>query len=149
MNSTTFSFKDKFPGPFCYLRGVDGVDETFDLNCIGTQKHLVSTYFWDAEERCRIITATVTAALNDIAGWHEYDALMFGSMIPPFKKMFSGPFTTRLDSCPGRGPYFDVYCTASQESVIHCYETSEPYEAKQIAEHIANVLNVFLLSGDA
>ena len=57
-------FKKRFPGPFTYQRGVDGVDETFDTFCVTSGNHLVSTYFWDAVELRENISAVVTAALS-------------------------------------------------------------------------------------
>jgi len=139
------AFTAKFPGPYVYLRSSDGVDETFELTCVASKQHIASTYFWDAEDPCRVVTATITAALNLFAGWQAYEPLMFESATALFMQEFSGPFHIRRERCPGRGPRFEVFCCETDDAVLHCFESATPGEAQQIAKHIARALNALLL----
>jgi len=137
-------FTEKFPGPYCYRCGVDEEEQVFDLCCIGSQCYVVSTSLGEDELVERVVISTVAVVLNDVAGWQD-DALLYTPTMVLFKRVYFGPFTTRLNVCPDRGPYFDVCRTDTQDSVVHAYVRRIPGDASMIAENIARALNVVLL----
>ena len=137
-SSIQSAFEQQFPGPYRSCPGVDGVDRTFDVICKSSGDTIVSTYFWENKETCRLIAAFVTAALNIVAG---YPARISSTDVAAYFKAFPGPFVTRSDECSGRRPCVGVYCTATTADVIHAYGLSFAGEAAIIADHIAESLN--------
>ncbi|MFK7818105.1 MAG: hypothetical protein AB8G99_05270 [Planctomycetaceae bacterium] len=132
-------FLKRFPGPYAYSRGVDGVDETFDTHCVTTGNHLISTYFWEAEKLREEVSVIVTAALNRQADWHGFIPSSFPQHWKSFRRRYPGPFAIGRDCCPGRGDFLDVYCTKSGESIIQSYGLDT--ESKLIANQIVAALN--------
>ena len=132
-------FLKRFPGPYDYRRSSDGVDETFNVNCMNNGRYIISTYFWDAEQLREMITNVVTSALNRMAGWHDFVPHSFSVHFEEFQQLYPGPYSVRHDCCPGRGEFEDVYCTTTNESVIQSYGTDG--ETRLIAKHIAAALN--------
>ena len=132
-------FHKRYPGPFNYRRNSDGVDETFDVICVNEGCYIISTYFWDAERHCEMITNVVTSALNQMANWHAFLDQSFREDLELFQQEYPGPYGVRQDCCPGRGEFEDVYCLTTNESIIHRY--GEDSDDRLIARHIADSLN--------
>ena len=131
------------PGPFACFAGRDGVDETFDVFCLTTEDHVVSTYFWEAREACRVVTEVVTFALNRFAG-HDIDDSFDSKDIVNFRHEYSGPYSIRKNRCEGRGPCFEVYCRSTNRGIVDRYGRSR--FDRQIAKAIARSLNRLLSS---
>jgi hypothetical protein len=39
-------FLARYPGPYAYVSGRDGVDDTFDVICLTTERHIASSHYW-------------------------------------------------------------------------------------------------------
>lgn len=137
-------FLNRFPGPYDYQRGVDGVDETFDVVCVSKGRHVIFTYFWDEVQRCEQIASVVTSALNRQAGWYGFVPRSFEDHYVAFQQTYPGPYSVRREFCPGRGPLQGVYCTTMEEAIIDSY--GDDREARQIAMHVAMSLNALVES---
>lgn len=132
-------FLKRFPGPYDYQRGVDGVDETFDIVCVANGRYVISTYFWDEVQRNEAIASVVTSALNQRAGWYGFVCQSYAEHHDAFQQTYPGPYRVRRECCQGRGPLFTVYCTTTNESVIDSY--GHDGEARLIANQISAALN--------
>jgi hypothetical protein len=63
-NLSTKEFKQLYPGPYVCQPGTNGVDNTFDIVCSNTGKHVISTAYWYEEERAERDASVVTLALE-------------------------------------------------------------------------------------
>jgi len=115
------------------------VDETFDVSCVTSGRHLVSTYFWEEVQLCEEIASVVMSALNRQAEWHGFIPQKFEASWHSFRRRYSGPYDVGKGCCPGRGDYLDIYCRTTGESIIHSYGLDS--ESKLIANQIAKSLN--------
>lgn len=139
---TSKYFRKLFPGPFNYRRDEDGVDETYDIYCSTTGKHVISTYFWVDSLALELEIQVICAALNHplkfnnkpMLDIHERDRLLYFGFCP-------GPFTISPCHCDMRGSGWDVVSESKQYSVITSYET--PQIAQLIAQSIADALTRF------
>ena len=139
-------FKRRYPGPFGAFHGSDGVDATFDVACLTTDKRIVSTYYWDDEKGARFTADIVAAALNYTNGdshWplKQYLTQVLGTDLADFFEDHPGPFKTNRDRCPMHGELYNIRCQSSGTSVIQRVDFDSLRNAKQTAVHIAQSLN--------
>lgn len=57
-------FDQMFPGPYVYVPGTNGVDETFDVTCTRTKTVVAYATYWYERESAEAIAYAVTQALN-------------------------------------------------------------------------------------
>lgn len=62
--STSCPFQKRYPGPYAYQPGTDGVDKTFDIFCRTTGERIISSNYWYEEENANIIASVVMLALE-------------------------------------------------------------------------------------
>jgi hypothetical protein len=146
MLSTSINrFLARFPGPYDYTSGSDGVDATFDVICLGPERQLVSIYYWDERLPAELVARVVSAALNDFLQPGANDELRPPQLskreLTAFHGMYPGPYRTAHSHCEYRGRCHEVICETSGESVIHAFDRSFRGQARLVARQIAAALN--------
>ena len=138
----TNRFVRKFPGPFHYQPGEDGVDHTFNVICINTGELIVSTYYWEARQEAKAVAKLVADALNASCGWPEF--VKDDPDTETIAAIFPGPFMIRSASCDYRGPLVEVICQTTHDQLVGVYERSRPDEHRLIATQIAFAVQDFV-----
>lgn len=134
-------FQAQFPGPFHYSRGVDGVDDTYDIYCNTTGRYVISNYFWVDSPALELEIRLICTALNTLVGKceppaimsHERDRAMYLSHRP-------GPFLASPCECNMRGSGWDVVCLTTKQSVIASYASE--HSARILSQAIATALGL-------
>lgn len=142
----THDFLSRFPGPYCYQAGRDGVDDTFDIICLKSGQHIAATYYWSERRACELIAHIVCHALNAMhVESDDYSPFTDEQVTECERQMFCGmhrpPFASREFHCEYRGFGNEVFCVRNEASVICIYET----DAAMIADQIATSLNELLI----
>lgn len=128
-------FAKRFPGPYTFCSGNDGVDATFDVFCVTTNRHIVSTRYWEARDEAMLVAKVATAALEIRRDFdHPTFKLTFDEGAR-FQETFRGPFSVISDVCEMSGPFFDIRCTRTGHSVIQVYGSAKT--DKMIADYLA------------
>lgn len=125
-------FVQRYPGPFVFVPGVNGVDATFDVSCSWTNEHLVSTYYWDDREQGEQVAKLVTNALNHAGGWSGHSCDLAKAV-----DGYPGPFGVKSDFCPLYGEMVEVICQSTSDQVVAVHEQSSNANPRLIALHIA------------
>jgi hypothetical protein len=146
MLSTSINrFLARFPGPYDYTSGSDGVDATFDVICLGPERQLVSIYYWDERLPAELVARVVSAALNESLQPRTNDELRHQQLskreLTAFRGMYPGPYRTAHSHCEYRGRCHEVICDTSGESVIHAFDRSFRGQAQLVTSVIAVALN--------
>ncbi|MEO1618705.1 MAG: hypothetical protein AAFV88_22840 [Planctomycetota bacterium] len=125
-NQPCQSIPRAFPGPFEARAGRDGVDLTFDVVCITTEKTIVSARYWDARDEASSVAEVIVDALN-------------GTIRPRRRRLEApGPFVPELSETPPS--LVDVVCQTTDQFIIGIdYWCSD--DAIQIGEWISIALN--------
>ena len=136
------TFTNRFPGPFNYHCGRDGVDETFDVVCETTNQTVASSYYWYQRLPCELIARVISEALNAShrsKGQHDSisDESLSDLEIAMFRGMHFGPYRTTKLHCDYRGDGYEVVCKSSGNTVITIHDRQD----RMIARRIATVLN--------
>jgi hypothetical protein len=142
----TKRFLARYPGPYTYVAGRDGVDDTFDVICLTTERHIASTFYWDDRLPCELIARVVTEALNAMlardAGENEpFSPPLSDRELAAFRGMHPGPYHTAPDHCEYRGNIESVDCVTSDDSVISVYDREFRGQARLVTRQIAAALN--------
>ncbi|MCA9186158.1 MAG: hypothetical protein R3E01_36165 [Pirellulaceae bacterium] len=138
------AFLKNCPGPYFYRPGREGVDDTYDVYCLASENHIISTYYWEAEEDARRIAGIVTAALNRQAGGCELDGEDFAEHLAYLRTNYPGPYRTYPDTCPLHGPFIGVWCGSTGDLVVLCVHVGKPTAARYTAAMIAHSLNALV-----
>ena len=134
-NRLSKKFGKRFPGPFGYRPGEDGVDDTFDVSCMTTGEHIVSTYYWEEREHAELVAKVVTACLEIRRDEeHPLCSVSFDEGYR-FLQLYPGKIIVTPDECEGKGPFLDVKCSYNDSSIVQVYGT-EPVD-KLIADYLA------------
>ena len=132
------------PGPYCSRPGRNGVDDTYDVVCLATENHIVSTHYWEEEEDARRIADAITVALNRYAGWHGLEGESFHEDLAHLRWHYPGPYKIQRDICPMYGEFSEVRCPAADQTVVICPHDGWPREKHRVATVIAHALDLLL-----
>ncbi len=147
--SLTAKLLARYPGPFAYQDGSDGVDATFDVFCRTTGDHVASTFYWEARLESEIEAYVITAVLNTLVPNDEHDWLsnkycLSDRLIAAFRGMYSGPYRSAKCKCDYRGPGYEVLSETTGDSLLYVYDRSFRGQEKIVTEVIAELLNDML-----
>ncbi|GAB5407250.1 MAG: hypothetical protein Aurels2KO_54810 [Aureliella sp.] len=116
----TSIFRSNFPGPFDVQRSSDGVDNTYEVYCLATSRVVTACHYWDAEKDARRFAFAIAAALN--FSLHEDLVTLEGSRcLADFLTQYSGAYRIRRGNCDYHGGFWDIHCSASDQSLAQCY----------------------------
>lgn len=132
------------PGPYFSRPGRNGVDDTYDVVCLATENHIVSTQYWDEEEDARRIAGVIAAALNRYAGWHGLEEENLHEDLAYLLWHYPGPYKIHRDTCPMYGAFSEVRCQAANQTVVICPHDDYPGAMLRVATVIAHALEVLL-----
>ena len=144
--SLTAKFLARYPGPFAYQGGSDGVDATFDIYCCKTGDHVASTFYWDDRLPCELEARVITELFNDLLG-EDIDYLLpyphhlSDREIAAFRGMHTGPYRSAKCNCEYRGPGYEVCSVAIGSCVLYVYDRSFRGQARLVTAVVAHLLN--------
>ena len=135
-------FQKRYPGPFTYLEGRDGVDDTFDVLCLTSGQHLASTYYWKNRETALMHAATVSFALNAYL-FDDDTALSLDEigLLQQFLCQYPGPYRSQREFCDYRGPGYSTVSSPTGEHLISVYGGYFHRQTRSIARTITKALN--------
>jgi hypothetical protein len=135
-------FQKRFPGPFTYFEGRDGVDDTFDVHCLTSDQTIVSTYYWDERQTALRQAAAISFALN--AYLLTSDTIMSpedAALLQQFLAEYPGPYRSEREFCEYRGPGYRIVSGPHDEHVIAVYGGYFHRQTRSIARMITQALN--------
>ncbi len=136
-------FSKIYPGPFRYSPGSDWVNSTFDVYCISTEQHVLSTFYWDERERAELVAYVLTCALEfchsdckdlDLQEWKA------------FRQIYPGPYYSTSEESPGYGPIEVINSHSAERSLTFCYDRCFTGKAKLVAPHVVAALELLSAS---
>lgn len=140
MNSN--SIKSKIRGPFAYMPGKNGVDNTFDVICLCTGYLVAYSSYWEDRDNAEAIAYAMTFALN-----RHYQPIR--SRLKPakqllldrFRHLYPGPYSA-LAFANGE-EMTEIGVTDSRNEFLILAEDSGNADAECIAYHhwLAELLN--------
>lgn len=142
----TAKFLTRYPGPFAYHDGSDGVDATFDVSCLKTSQHITSTYYWDDRLPCELEARVITELLNSLLGSSKdylrpYPHHLSEREIAAFRGMHAGPYRSAKCKCDYRGNGYQVLSETTGDCVIYVYDRTFRGQARLVTAVIAELLN--------
>ena len=145
-NTLTSKFLTRYPGPFAYHDGSDGVDATFDIFCCTTGHHIASTFYWDhrlpSELEARVITELLNDLLGEVADYlRPLQHSLSDREIAAFRGMYPGPYRSAKCKCQYRGPGYEVRSEPTGDCVLFIYDHSFRGQARLVTAVIAELLN--------
>ncbi len=114
--SITRGFHHRFPGPFAYCDGRAGVDNTFDVFCRTTDTHLLSTYYWEEQQRAQLEARVACLAFSAPA--FGYRTKGIESVLKAFLELYPTPYSARRLFCEYFGPSFEVLSKSDDQTVF-------------------------------
>lgn len=144
--SLTAKFLARYPGPFAYQDGSDGVDATFDIFCRTTGDHVASAFYWDARLESELEANVITGLLNTLVPNEEHygnsrDLELSPSKIAAFRGMHPGPYRSVKYNCEHSGQGFKVRSETDGHGVLYVYDRSFRGQARLVTAVIAELLN--------
>jgi hypothetical protein len=136
------NFYRRFPGPFSYREGRDGVDDTFDVFCLTTNAYLLSSYYWAERGRAELEVRIACLALNaPLLGKISSDAV---DDVITFYQQYRAAYASRRTFCDYRGPGYEVYSQWNDECVIDLPRRTRLN--RLVARRLASALNALFAS---
>ena len=139
----TQSFLKRFPGPYSFHPGTDGVDNTFDIYCLTTGSHIIAATYWYEVEQAELVAAVVTLALEmsrqpdaQASTRPETDA-----KLKAFERQHPGPYLCKEFVYDNVMAEIGVASFSEDSLIISSLDIPHDTEARQTAWHIANSLN--------
>lgn len=137
------SFLERFPGPYSFQPGTDGVDNTFDIYCYASGKTIVSVSYWEDEEAAMGVAAVVTSALNHSrpSGRPEAADSLMQQKLKEFVSDHPGPYLCKMFVHNETMAEIGVVGSSEDFLIIGLVATPSDRGACQVAWHIAHSLN--------
>jgi hypothetical protein len=132
-------FRVRFPGPYHYAPGRDGVDETFDVYCLTSEQHLCSFYYWFERQRAELEARLITVALNLPLLGEIYPCGITPDEISAFCQRYAGPYVSRRSHCEYRGPGYEVADRSGDDPVV--FVPGRNRQTRLVTRQIASALN--------
>ena len=144
--SLTNRFLARYPGPYAYHDGSDGVDATFDILCSKTDNHIISTHSWDDRLPCELEARVFTELLNNLLGSSKHCLRPYPHNLSPreiaaFRGMHPGPYQSAKCKCDYRGNGYQILSATTGDCVIYVYDRSFRGQARLVTAVIAELLN--------
>ena len=141
-STQTAQFFQQYPGPFEYYLGSDGVDATFDVECMTADSHIISAHYWEEKVDAELVANCVTFALNmmSLGEDREWRTEELSSSVRQFQEAYPGPFGTIR--CEGQYTAANnVICLSTRQTVIADGRRGLDKEGLTVINTVAAALN--------
>ncbi len=97
MQRKTKTFLKTYPGPYGFYPSTEHVDRTFNVYCRTTNRDIIKSHYWDAEEAASRIAMTTILALEAMrkpkAKKPRYEAKL-QETLDIFRSIYPGPYSS-------------------------------------------------------
>jgi hypothetical protein len=144
MTTPTYqTFLQRFPGPYSFEPGTDGVDNTFDIYCRTSGERIISACYWEARDAATLNATVLTHAL-------EYSRLKTRNMrisqslqnaLAKFATNYPGPYYCKEYHHSECMAEIGVASQQASSMIVSLLTIPGCHDSRQIAWYLAHSLN--------